>query len=325
MLEKVRRTIAAHGLFEPNDCVLVACSGGPDSVALLAGLSELGRELCIELCVAHVDHGLRPGSERDGELVGRIAARLDLGLRIERIEVPAGPGGVLERAREARYACLEKVADELGCARIAVGHTRGDQAETVLHRLLRGTGIEGLGAIPPRRGRIVRPLLDVGRPEVLEFLRTRGLPWVEDPSNERLEFLRVRLRREVLPLLDDLAPGVEERLAALAAEARGLTEELQRLVEPFAQPSVLTIARAPEGLRPLVVREVLRRLRGDLRELTRAHLEAAARLALDGPRRGEVHLPRGALVRDDDALGWVPGGGHGQVKDSTKAGTKSFG
>jgi len=309
LVDAARRAIQAHALIEARDCVLVACSGGPDSTALLLALHELAPALDAELCVVHVDHGLRAGSSAEAAPVGALAKRLGRSFRAVRVEVSPGAGGLQERARTARYACLEATARELGCAKIAVGHTRTDQAETVLHRMLRGAGVEGLGAIPWRRGRVVRPLLGVGRSEVLAYLAASGESFLEDPSNERAEFLRVRLRKEVLPLLESLAPGVEERLAALAGDARAAHEALAFLTAPWARPSVEAILAAPPAARAVVLRRVLGDLRGDLRGLGRAHVEAALALVRSGPSRGEVHLPGGALVRRGDDLSWELGRG----------------
>lgn len=285
--------------------VACAVSGGADSTALLALAVAAG----LDVTAVHVDHGLRPGSAEEAAHVQALANRLGRSFRAARAEVAAGPGGLQERARTARYERLEAVATELGCARIAVGHTRTDQAETVLHRMLRGAGLAGLGAIPWRRGRVIRPLLGVGRRQVLAFLAERGQTFLEDPSNERADFLRVRLRREVQPLLESLVPGVEERLAALAGDARAAHEALAILTAPWARPSVEAVLGAPVQARAVVLRRVLEDLRGDLRGLGRAHLEAALGLVTSGPREGEVHLPGGALVRRGDALTWELGRG----------------
>lgn len=308
LVDTVRRALEAHALIEARHCVLVAVSGGPDSTALLLALHRLAGPMDLELCVVHVDHGLRPGSADEAAPVAALAKRLGRAFRAARVEVPDGGGGLQERARTARYGCLEAVAQELGCGRIAVGHTRSDQAETVLHRLVRGAGVEGLGAIPWRRGRVVRPLLGVSRAEVLAFLQAEGEGFLEDPSNERPEFLRVRLRHEVLPLLEGLAPGVEERLAALAGDARAAHEALAALTATWARPSVEAIREAPVEARAFVVRRVLADLRGDLRGIGRAHVEAAVGL-VSSEAAGEVHLPGGALVRRGDALTWELGRG----------------
>jgi hypothetical protein len=156
---------------------------------------------------------------------------------------------------------------------------------------------------------VVRPLLGVGRPQVLAFLAERGESFREDPSNERADFLRVRLRKEVQPLLESLVPGVEERLAALAGDARAAHEALALLTAPWARPSVEAVLGAPVQARAVVLRRVLEELRGDLRGLGRAHFEAALGLCTTGPLQGEVHLPGGALVRRGDALSWELGRG----------------
>ena len=177
--------MAAHGMLTAGDGVVVAVSGGVDSMVLLHVLAALRTPLALRLHAAHLDHGLRgPEATRDAEAVAAWASRLEVALTCER----AGPldrrGGSLQRAaRAARYAFLERVADRWGAQRIAVGHSQDDVAETVLLNLLRGAGLRGLAGIPPVRGRVIRPLFDVPREAILAYARAQGVPWVEDPSN----------------------------------------------------------------------------------------------------------------------------------------------
>ncbi len=160
--------------------VLVACSGGPDSLALL--VLAAGRRR-LDPTAVHVDHGLRPGSAAEARTVEAAAARLGAGFRAARVDV--GPGGNLEaRARDARYATLEAIRVELGATAVLVGHTEDDQAETVLLNLLRGSGRAGLGGMPERRGAIVRPLLRVRRSETLAICERVGLSPLHDPMND---------------------------------------------------------------------------------------------------------------------------------------------
>src|SRR5438093_1036024 len=180
--------------------VLVAVSGGADSVALLHVLMRLAPSLRLTLHVAHVDHGLRPESADEASFVARLAHHF--GLRVEILPVTVPPEASLEAAaRRARYAALEKCADRVGADRIAVAHTANDQAETVVMRLLEGAGPRGLAGIPPVRGRIIRPLIDARREEIVTELERADLPWVEDPSNRDPRFLRNRIRHDVLPVL----------------------------------------------------------------------------------------------------------------------------
>src|SRR5437879_11536819 len=180
--------------------VVIGVSGGADSTALLSVLTSLTSAYRLRLSALHVDHRLRPESWRDAEHVQALGARL--GVPVAVIPAAASSNGPLEAAaRQARYAALERHANQIGADRIALGHTADDQAATVLMRLLEGAGLRGLAGIPPTRGRIIRPLLDPRRHALVAHLHAVGLDWVEDPTNGDLKFLRNRIRHEVLPLL----------------------------------------------------------------------------------------------------------------------------
>src|SRR5688572_13533207 len=171
MIGKTAETIARHRLLRSEDRVLVACSGGPDSLALLYALRQLAPRLRIRLRAVYVDHGLRREAAREGARVVAWANELDLEAEVVRVQVPRRS---MEAARVARYQALEAVARARGANRIALGHTLSDQAETVLMRLLRGAGVRGLAGIPPARGPFIRPLLDVTRTETEAYCLSRG-------------------------------------------------------------------------------------------------------------------------------------------------------
>ena len=265
-----------------GETVLVAVSGGADSVALLHLLLALSAELSLSLHVLHVDHGLRPDSARDADFVRGLAARLGVPADVARVTVPAG-GSLEAGARAERYAALEAHARRLGAQRIAVGHTSDDQAETVLMRILAGAGVRGLVGIPAVRGRIVRPLIETRRADLVAALEAAGLSWIEDPSNRDPRFLRNRIRHELLPLLhasygtdvvatlDRLARRCRETVDAIERVAR---RELDRLAVTAEDAVVLPHAVLAE-LPPQVSAEVLRL--------------AAARLGSRAPLRAWAH------------------------------------
>lgn len=222
---KVRETVRKHSLLSPGDRLVVAVSGGPDSVCLVSVLLALSRELDLTLHIAHLDHMFR-GAESEGEavFVADLAKRLGLPATTGKFDVP---GYCRQRglsaqagAREVRYGFLGRVAEEIKADRIATGHTASDQAETFLLRLLRGAGITGLAGIPAKRDNIVRPLIEVTREEVLGFLASTGLSFVTDPSNSKPIYARNRVRNELLPLLRQYNPGIVETLAFEAALLR---------------------------------------------------------------------------------------------------------
>lgn len=232
--QAVRGTIRAHGAIAPGDRVLVAVSGGADSTALLAALDALvgHRALDATLAVAHLNHGLRgAASERDAAFVAELAARFALPCFAGRAESLVGVRANREAAaREARYAFLRRTAEAWGATRIALAHTRDDQAETVLLRLARGAGPASLGGMRiVRSDGIVRPLLGQARSACVAYLGARGLGWVEDESNADESFFRNRVRRRLLPFLEvELGVDVRGRLARLAgqlAEESALAEQ----------------------------------------------------------------------------------------------------
>ncbi|MGD0838052.1 MAG: tRNA lysidine(34) synthetase TilS [Polyangia bacterium] len=223
MLSRMLRTIGDHGLFARGDRALVAISGGPDSTALLHGLLTLAPRLGISLQAACVDHGLRPESSDEAETVAQRCHAWGVSATVVKVDVARARRrhvSVQEAARVVRLAGLAATAKELDCNKVALGHTADDQAETVLFRIVRGTGIFGLAGIPYQRESLVRPLLDVRRGELLTYLAKRKLPFISDPSNADRRYARARIRHSVLPMLECENPRVVEALLALAREAQ---------------------------------------------------------------------------------------------------------
>jgi tRNA(Ile)-lysidine synthase len=296
----VRRTIRERGLVSRGDHVLVACSGGPDSTALVHVLHRLRTELGVTLCVASIDHGLRPESAAEVEQVSALASDLELPFYGARVEVTRQGPSIQGRARELRYRALHEIARTQGATRVAVGHSQDDQAETVLARILRGTGIRGLGGIEPRRADgVIRPLLDCRRSDLRDYVLDRGLPFIDDPSNHQRDFERVRIRHEVLPVLLAEDSRLVEHLAALGEEAAELNAYLDAQL-PQALPSGerrISVETLTEIAAPVRIRW-LRRWIGQETGLTpnRRHLVEMGRL-LTG--QGEVLLGSGWSVRQE--------------------------
>jgi tRNA(Ile)-lysidine synthase len=232
LLTKIKETIRKYRMLSPGDRVLVAVSGGPDSVCLMSVLQALAKDLDLILSIAHLDHMFR-GNESANEalFVGELANTFGIPATIEKFDVPAY---CLERgfspqegAREARYDFLQRVATAFDASHIATGHTADDQAETFLMRLLRGAGASGLSAIPPVRDNIIRPLIEITRDEVLEYLKKTGLSFVTDPSNTKPIYTRNRIRLEIIPVLKGFNPRIVETLAAEAALLRDEDEAIE--------------------------------------------------------------------------------------------------
>jgi tRNA(Ile)-lysidine synthase len=322
LLRAVRAAVARHGLLAPSEHVLVAVSGGPDSVALLHALVCLAPACDVRLTVCHVHHGLRPEADRDAAFVERLAQRFGVPVRVVRVDAtpPAGRSPE-EAARLARHAALERVARETGADRIALGHTADDQAETVLMRLLQGAGPRGLAGIPVRRGRIVRPLLEVDRAAVEAYLLAEGLPSVEDATNRDPKFLRNRIRHELLPALEAHGgPRVREALRRVARASREAVEALDALVRPRLagrlvptpvgwRLDLLALADLPPGALKAAVRLAVAQIGapdGPAGGLRAVHLDALAAL-VSAPAGACVRLAGGlAVERGRDAL-WFLG------------------
>ncbi|WP_204054664.1 tRNA lysidine(34) synthetase TilS [Planomonospora parontospora] len=215
---------------EPGDLVLAACSGGADSLALAAGLAFAAPRAGLRAGLLTVDHGLQSGSARQAAEVAGLPLGLD---PVEVLTVTVGTsGGPENAAREARYAALSEAAGRLGAAAVLLGHTRDDQAETVLLRLARGSGTRSLAGMPARTGIYRRPLLELGRGTTVAACAALGLvPW-EDPHNLDGRYARVRVRTRLLPALEDeLGPGVAEALARTAGLCRDDADALDAWAE----------------------------------------------------------------------------------------------
>ncbi|WP_312893083.1 tRNA lysidine(34) synthetase TilS [Ancylobacter sonchi] len=228
--------------------VLLAVSGGPDSTALLL-LARQWREGLAdgpELCVATVDHGLRPEAADEAAAVGRLASQFGLAHRVLRLDRPLTARAVQEAARDARYAVLARHAREVGATGIVTAHTLDDQAETVLFRLMRGSGLSGLSGMPAARPleevALLRPLLGLRKNELVAACRRAGVDFVEDPSNHDLRFARARLRL-LLPLLEQEGLGAE-RLVRFAERAARADKSLEAMVDSAAGQ---VLEEAPSG------------------------------------------------------------------------------
>ncbi len=308
MLARVSETIARFRMCKPGERVAVACSGGPDSVALLAVLRELAPSLEIVLGVVHLNHRLRDlDSDQDEAFVRALAAKHGVEARFDSVDIAAraeATGRNLEEAgREARYAWFDQLVSDGAFDRIATGHTRSDQAETVLFRLLRGAGPDGLSAIlPVRQPGVIRPLLHVDRQEVEAFLAAREADYRVDESNWNRRFARNRIRHDLLPALErDWNPRAARALARLGDQAAEDADYWRRRVERWATRllrsttgglvfEIEPVVRLEPALRRRLLRRALESVGGAGRYGFR-HVEAL-RAIVENPDSGSrVSLP----------------------------------
>ena len=284
--------------------ILCAVSGGRDSVCLLHYLCSLREKYGFNVAAAHYNHQMRPTAQRDQDFVTELCRTLDVPLYVGTGDVYAIAKerglGVEETGRVLRYAYLNEVADTIGAQRIATAHHQDDQAETVLLNLLRGTGPEGLRGIPAVRGRLIRPLLDTPREEIEAYLTEYGLGHVEDETNASLAFTRNRLRKIVMPELEKIHPAMRRNIARAASIVGREDRFLNLLAAEYLPPEgtkldCAALRRAPEVLRPRMVRLLLDRLAVGKKDMTATHVEAIVALALTDCG-GMVSLPGGAAA-----------------------------
>ncbi len=231
-IQQVLKTARRHDMWRGRDVVLVALSGGRDSVALARTLKSIERLCAIEVVAGHVDHHLRHGSAADAKWVAKFCKREGiecLQARLDGAAIRNSPLGLEAAAREARHEALETIADRMGANSIATAHHRDDQAETILERLTRGAGTRGLRGILPVKGRWIRPFLDLDRERIADFAAAQRLEWREDPTNADTDRTRNALRHGVLPALRGIRPGCDEVLARAAEIARREDAVLDRI------------------------------------------------------------------------------------------------
>ena len=319
---KVAQTLGAHDMVQPGDAVLVAVSGGPDSMALARALNHLAPEFELQIGLAHLNHGLRGlDAHRDQAFVQQFADGHGLPCfsEIQNVKRLAHEkGGSLEEAgRNARYDFFFRIAADLGYTRIATGHTRDDNAEQVLMALLRGSGSKGLTGIPAKRNAmIIRPLIDQSRQEVIDFLEALNQAYVTDDSNQDPVFLRNRIRNHLIPLLEkDYNPNIRQglhRLSRILGEETRFLEDhtcqafdlcVQKRVPDAVFLSIPVLDMLHPALIPRVLRHAICHVKTNLDRITHSHITAIQDLAagaapgkhLDLPDRIRVYKTRGRL------------------------------
>ncbi len=333
-LQKVRQTIIAHHLLEPGNSLLVAVSGGPDSVALLHSLVMLSKQQEWRLGIAHLNHNLRTDAARDASFVDSLAKKLDLPCYVEKKNVAAyrkkNKLSLEEAARDIRLRFLHQTARTHQYQKIAMGHHADDNAELILMNFLRGSGLKGLIGMAPQRnlsidgthGRpvgLVRPLIQCKRKEILAFLAEQHCAFVHDITNDDLRYRRNRIRHELIPLIERFYnPNIVDtvnRMADVMSSEKSWITEMAVLVRKEAvlekeggkiKLSISKIIPLPTALLRQVLRDSILEVKGTLRKITYTHIMAAIHLIKVGPTTGTLDLPdRLRVTREKDILSFV--------------------
>lgn len=297
-----------YDMFPKEGIVLCAVSGGKDSMYLLDNLRELAPLYGFEVRCAHFDHRLRGAeSDRDREFVKAYCKERGIPCYVGSADVAAYADenglGTEEAARKLRYEFLEKTADEIGAKRIATAHTADDNAETLIMNLIRGSGLKGLCGIPPVRGKIIRPMLQITGAEVLEYLEDKGIPHVEDTTNEKDEYTRNRLRHRVITELRGVNQSFDENLIRCISLLREDEEYLSGLARKFIDTeynenslSASRLAALPKPVSARVLRLIMPS------GLSEKHIEAVRALASGDEKHARIDVPGLRVIRDYDRL-----------------------
>lgn len=290
MLNKLRAFLKEQALLSTGDRVIAAVSGGADSVAMLFALYLLRDELGIALEAAHFNHHLRGAeSDRDEAFVTDFCGRYDIPLHLGSGRIVPGKKGLEAAARDARYAFLRSLP-----GKVATAHTADDNAETVLMRLIRGTGLKGLGAIAPVSGNVIRPMLTVTRDDVEAFLEEYALPHVEDSSNGTDDFLRNRIRHGILPLMRTENPRIGENLSAMALLLRQDEACLQAMIPEEQMPDVSRLKAMEPALRRRALERFLKAQ--GVREPEQIHILQAEQLLYHWSPSASMQFPGGVTI-----------------------------
>jgi tRNA(Ile)-lysidine synthase len=312
LIDKTIKTIKKHSMLSGKETVVIGLSGGPDSVCLLHVLNYLKDMFMLNLHALYIDHGLR---------VKETPAEIDFCRRLcENLTVPFIKKTInvntyvkeqklnkQEAARELRYITFEETANEINAHKIALGHTADDQAETLLMRLLRGSGLTGLSGIPPVRKNIIRPLIEIGREEIEQFLDKEKIEFIIDSSNLRETYLRNKIRRSILPILKELNPGIIETLSNTALIFRDeeryfdiIVKKILVEITKMKTDETIKLSLTPlEVMDKVLIRRVLRGAIDEtkgLRGISFLHIEDIIELIKNGQSGDRLYLPKGLRV-----------------------------
>ncbi len=319
LTKKVLSTISRNSMLDEGDRVLVAVSGGVDSVVLLDVLCQLAPIYKLELFLSHLDHQLRGEDSRgDARFVSQLASRLGIELVSESVDVSAIARnkklGIEEAARMVRLRFLRETAIDLKSDKIAVGHTANDLAETILFNLIRGSGLTGIGGIKPVSLPFIRPLIDVTRDEIVSYANQKGIAWRYDRSNADTRFTRNLIRHQIIPVLEGLNPRFVIAMSRTAEIVRDQNQALQDLLDPLLQDAIIEESKhsiclnrnylkscSPGVLRALL-RQALEKVRGNLQGISKENIDDLCNLIKSSRSHGELYLPHAQARLQEDEL-----------------------
>jgi len=302
----IRKTIEHYGMLGTGDKIVLGVSGGADSIALLYALHEL-RDHDLELIVAHLNHGLRGDeAERDARFVEQVAQSLNLPFEYKEVNTlqfkEERQLSIEEAGRILRYEFFTDVFTKFTADKIATAHTLDDQAETVLMRLFRGSGLRGLSGIPPVSGNIIRPLIETRRSEIEDFLNSSGIKWVEDSTNKEAVFLRNKIRLDLLPELKNYNPQIHTTLARTADILRidqdfikisGM-KEYKKICSPMGSEIISDLGKYKklhQAIRFFILRHSLETVKQNINGISLRHITAADEFLLSESTSGEIEFP----------------------------------
>ncbi|MCX7983044.1 MAG: tRNA lysidine(34) synthetase TilS [Syntrophales bacterium] len=320
MIGKVRNNIIRFQMLQKGDCVIVAVSGGADSMALLHVLNCLAPDFGVTMVVAHFNHGLRREAEKEALFVKKAAEEMGLPFVLGRGEIRTLKNewrrSLEETARMARYKFLEETASKYGARKIALGHHLLDQAETVLINLIRGSGLAGLkGMEPVREGKYIRPQLSISPREIAAYVARERIKYCVDRSNFDERFLRNRIRHRLIPLLmKEFNPRIVETLAQMAEilreEEHFIARETMTVLKQWGVEgrndiktiSLASLKELPPALRKRVIKELLEAMKPDKKAISFRHIEAVEKIVFSKPPGQVLFVPGGRVVKEYENL-----------------------
>lgn len=310
-MDKVRKFIEKHHMIEQGDFIVVGVSGGADSVCLLLLLCELRQKYDLTLKAVHINHSIRTEAKKDQHFVENLCQNLKVPwiTFVENVKEAAQSQSLsLEEAgRMIRYRCFRKVLDQHGGGKIAVAHHQNDQAETLLYRMSRGTGIQGLKGMEAVRGDVIRPLLCLTKSEILSYLKENDQSWMEDASNEDNTFARNKIRNQVVPVLTQVNSKAVEHIFSLSEEieewSRFLNEHLDKTWKSCASQSekgwsldLERFSEEPELIRRLLAKQAIEQTAGKKKDIEKVHIQSFCDLAQKENGKS-IDLPYGLTGR----------------------------